>query len=69
MKVDAEKEQLCYEEYDPVALKKIIDTQHKEIDFQKKNKQKYLFNILLVVGEFAILSLDPKSVRPALLTF
>ena len=40
MKVDTEKEQLYYEEYDPVALKKIIDTQHKAIDFQKKNKQK-----------------------------
>ena len=39
MKVDAEKEQLYYEEYDLVALKKIIDTEHKVIDFQKKNKK------------------------------
>ena len=53
MKVDAEKEQLYYEEYDPVALKKIIDTQHKVIDFQKKNKQKDLFSILLVVDDFS----------------
>ena len=60
MKVDAEKEQLYYEEYDPVALKKIIDTQHKVIDFQKKNKQKDLFSILLVVDDFAD---DPKFVR------
>ena len=60
MKVDAEKEQLYYEEYDPVALKKIIDTQHKVIDFQKKNKQKDLFGILLVVDDFAD---DPKFVR------
>ena len=60
MKVDAEKEQLYYEEYDPVALKKIIDTQHKVIDFQKKNKQKDLFSILLVVDGFAD---DPKFAR------
>ena len=46
MKVDAEKEQIYYEEYDPVALKKIIETQHKVIDFQKKNKQKELFSVL-----------------------
>ena len=43
MKVDAEKEQIYYEEYDPVALKKIIETQYKVIDFQKKNKQKEFF--------------------------
>ena len=60
MKVDAAKEQLYYEEYDPVALKKIIETQHKVIDFQKKNKQKDLFSILLVVDDFAD---DPKFVR------
>ena len=60
MKVDAEKEQIYHEEYDPVALKKIIDTQHKVIDFQKKNKQKDLFSILLVVDDF---SDDPRFVR------
>ena len=60
MKVDAEKEQIYYEEYDPVALKKIIETQHKVIDFQKKNKQKELFSVLIVVDDFAD---DPKFVR------
>ena len=60
MKVDAEKEQLYYEEYDPVALKQIIDTQHKVIDFQKKNKQKDLFSILIVVDDHAD---DQKFVR------
>ena len=40
MKVDTEKEQVYYEEYDPIALKKLIERQHKFIDFQKKNKQK-----------------------------
>ena len=60
MKVDAEKEQINYEEYDPVALKKIIETQHKVTDFQKKNKQKELFSVLIVVDDFAD---DPRCVR------
>ena len=54
------KEQLYYDEYDPVALKKIIDTQHKVIDFQKKNKQKDLFSILIVVDDHAD---DPKILQ------
>ena len=37
MKTDAEKEQNYCEEYDPVALKKVIETHHNVIDFQKKN--------------------------------
>ena len=60
MKVDTEKEQVYYEDYDPIALKKIIDTQHKVIDFQKKNKQKDLFSILIIIDDFAD---DPKFVR------
>ena len=60
MKVDTEKEQVYYEEYDPIALKKLIETQHKVIDFQKKTKQKDLFSILIVVDDFAD---DPKFVR------
>ena len=60
MKVDTEKEQVYYEEYDPIALKKLIETQHKVIDFQKKNKQKDLFSILIVVDDF---SDDPRFVR------
>ena len=31
----------------------MIDTQHKVIDSQKKNKQKDLFSILIVVDDFA----------------
>ena len=60
MKVDAEKEAAYYEEYDPVALKKIIETQQKVIGFQRKNKQKELFSVLIVVDDFAD---DPKFVR------
>ena len=57
MKVDTEKEKVYY---DPIALKHIIETQHKVTDFQKKNKQKELFSILIVVDDFAD---DPKLVR------
>ena len=42
MKVDAEKEHIYYEEYDPVALKKIIETKHKSLIFRRKtNKRNY----------------------------
>ena len=60
MKVDTEKEQVYCEEYDPIALKKLIETQHKVIDFQKKNEQKDLFSILIVVDDHAD---DPRFVR------
>ena len=40
MKVGAEKEQICYEEYDPVAL--------------KNNQQKELFSVLIVVDDCAL---------------
>ena len=60
MKVDAVKETIHYEEYDRVALKKIIDTQHTVIDFQKKNEQQELFSILIVVHDFID---DPRFVR------
>ena len=43
MKVDDERETIYYEDYDPIALKKIIETEHKVIDFEKKNKQRQLF--------------------------
>ena len=60
MKVDTEKEKVYYEEYDPIALKHIIETKHKVIDFQTKNKLKELFSIVIVVDDFAD---DPKFVR------
>ena len=44
----------------PSGIKKIIETQHKVIDFQKKNKQKELYIVLIVVDDFAD---DPRFVR------
>ena len=60
MNVDTEKEKTYFEEYNPEALNQIIKTQHKVIDFQKKNKQKDLHSILIVIDDFAD---DPKFVR------
>ena len=60
MKVDSEKEQMYFNHYDATALQKIIDTQHKVIEFQKKNKDKDLFSILTVIDDFAH---DSKFVR------
>ena len=36
MNVDTEKEKTYFEEYNPEALNQIIKTQHKVIDYQKK---------------------------------
>ena len=58
--ITRKRKQVYYEEYDPIALKKLIETQHKVIDLQKKNKQKDLSSILIVVNDFAD---DPKFVR------
>ena len=60
MNVDTEKERVFYENYDPADLQKIIDTQHKVIEYQKKNKQKNLHSILIVIDDHAD---DPKTVR------
>ena len=60
MNVDTNREPTYFEEYNPEALNKIIQTQHKVIDYQKKNKQKNLHPILIVINDFAD---DPKFVR------
>ena len=43
LNVDNKKEQFLFDEYDGDALQKIIDTQHKVIEYQKKNKMKQTF--------------------------
>ena len=42
-----------FNHYDPGALHKIIDTQHKVIEYQKKQDHKKLFSILIIVDDFA----------------
>jgi GTPase SAR1 family protein len=51
--VDEEEEQWAWDHYDPAALQDIIDTQKKVIASAKERKLKRLFNILIVVDDFA----------------
>ena len=54
MKVQNTKEEPIYfDHYNPEALHKIIDTQHKVIDYMKKKNIKKLYSILVVVDDFA----------------
>ena len=49
LKVDNKKEQYLYDEYNPDALAYIIDTQHKVLEYQKRNKMKKLYSCLLII--------------------
>ena len=53
LKVDNKKEQFLFEEYDATALEQIINTQHKVIEYQKKQNMKKLFSCLLIIDDFA----------------
>ena len=60
MKVDTKQEKVLFDHYDAEALNDIIDNQHKLVDYMKKKEAKTLYNILVVVDDFAD---DPKFVR------
>ena len=52
--VNKENEPFLFDEYDASSLQKIIDTQHKVIDYQKKKKNmKKLYSCLMVIDDFA----------------
>ena len=51
LKIDNKKEQYLFDEYNAEALTHIIDTQHKVIEYQKKNNK--LFSCLLIIDDFA----------------
>ena len=53
MKVDDTKEDLYFEGFNPSDLQNILDKQKKVIEFQKKNKQKDLFSICIVIDDIA----------------
>jgi glycosyltransferase involved in cell wall biosynthesis len=51
---DGEKEDPVYfHEYDPEALLKIIDTQTKVTNYMKKDGKKKMFQILIIIDDFA----------------
>ena len=47
------EEPIYFNHYDPEQLHKIIDTQHKVIDYMKKKNIKKLYSLLVVVDDFA----------------
>ena len=44
---------LYFDHYDPDALAKVIDTQHKITNYMKKQNRTKLFQILVIVDDFA----------------
>ena len=61
MKVKHTKEEpIFFAHYDPDALAHILDTQHKITNFMKKRGDKKLFQILIIVDDFAD---DPSFTR------
>ncbi len=61
MKVkESEEEQLYFDHYNQEYLQNIIDTQHKVIDYMKKQGRTKLYQILIIIDDFAD---DPSFVR------
>ena len=61
MKVQhTEDEPIYFDHYNPEASYKIINTQQKVIEYQKKQNHKKLFSVLIIVDDF---SDDPKFSR------
>ena len=54
MKVKNTKDEpIFFDHYDPAALQKIINTQHKITEYMKKQGHKKLYQILIIVDDFA----------------
>ena len=51
--VDPDKEKCFFDEWDPEALKDILETQAAMVDFQKKHKYKKIHGIIVIVDDFA----------------
>ena len=58
--LETEDDKFYFDEYDPDALEHIIETQHKITDYMKKHKYKTLYQILIVIDDFAD---DPSFTR------
>ena len=52
LEVNKENEPCLFDEYDAPSLKKIIDAQHKVIDYQNKKNMKKLYSCVLVIDHF-----------------
>ena len=61
MKVkETDEDPIYFDNYDSAALEKIIHTQHKLSEYMKKNDHKKIFQILIVIDDFAD---DPSFTR------
>ena len=43
----------CFDSYDPAELEQVTNTQKKVLDYQKEQQHKYLYQILIVIDDFA----------------
>ena len=50
---NTKEDPIYFDHYDPENLHKIINTQHKVIDYMKKQKHKKLYSILVIVDDLA----------------
>ena len=48
-----EREKIYFDSYDPAELEQVINTQKKVIDYQKEQKHKDLYQILICIDDFA----------------
>ena len=48
-----DKERIYFDTYDPEALAHIVKTQHRVIEYMKEHKQNTLFQILIIIDDFA----------------
>ena len=48
-----DKERIYFDSYDPEALAHIIKTQHKVVDYMKEQKHKTIYQILIIIDDFA----------------
>ena len=48
-----DRETYYFDSYDPAELEQVINTQKKVIDYQKEQKHKDLYQILIVIDDFA----------------
>jgi hypothetical protein len=53
LKVDTEKEKCYFSEYHPEDLEKVIMMQHKVAEYQKKQDHNKIYQILIIVDDFA----------------
>ena len=50
---DDSREKYLFDHYDPAELQSIIDTQYKVVEFMKHNKMKTIYQILIIIDDFA----------------